>query len=181
MVDRFTKYFSVEPMIIDKSMDKAEVFTTFMNVFEGKDFGKGLYRVHYKNEIDKWNGIISEMYPNYTNGFYCFSYDWLGRHFAVDSKSGHIIMFEPGTADILEIPCDFIEFHEEEIPNYTDACLALEFFKTWRAYNNSYIEHNKCVSYKIPLFLGGADEISNLEISDMEVYWFICTAALNKR
>lgn len=35
------------------------------------------------------------------------------------------------------------------------------------------IPHDKCVGYKVPLFLNGEDNISNLELSDIEVYWGI--------
>ena len=29
----------------------------------------------------------------------------------------------------------------------------------------------ECGGYRIPLFLGGADSLENMEVSDMEVYW----------
>lgn len=40
------------------------------------------------------------------------------------------------------------------------------------------IEYGRCAGYVIPLFLGGADDITNLEDSDMEVYWNIMTQIL---
>ncbi|CAE6797130.1 hypothetical protein R75461_05007 [Paraburkholderia nemoris] len=30
---------------------------------------------------------------------------------------------------------------------------------------------SQCVGYKRPLFLGGADELHNLELTDLDVYW----------
>ena len=85
-------------------------------------------------------------------------------------------MFEIGTADVLKIPCNFVEFHNQEIPLYNEACLASKFFNEWKETHKQTLEHNKCAGYKIPLFLGGKDEVSNLELSDMEVYWFICSS-----
>ncbi|WP_434798222.1 T6SS immunity protein Tdi1 domain-containing protein [Terrisporobacter vanillatitrophus] len=36
------------------------------------------------------------------------------------------------------------------------------------------------MGYKVPLFLGGEDDISNLEEIDMEVYWSV-TGQLNSQ
>ena len=47
-------------------------------------------------------------------------------------------------------------------------------------YNSDEIGLEDCVGYKIPLFLGGNDEISNLEITDMEIYWGICGQLITK-
>lgn len=54
---------------------------------------------------------------------------------------------------------------------YHDACLASSFYKQWKENNkNKDIQNGQCVGYKIPLFLGGTDDISNLELSDVDVY-----------
>jgi hypothetical protein len=45
--------------------------------------------------------------------------------------------------------------------------------------NTQPLDHNKCVGYKVPLFLGGEDEISNLDELDMEVYWSIIGQLMN--
>ncbi|MEU0792390.1 T6SS immunity protein Tdi1 domain-containing protein [Amycolatopsis sp. NPDC005961] len=31
-----------------------------------------------------------------------------------------------------------------------------------------------CAGYQVPLFLGGADVVENLEEFDLEVYWSLC-------
>ena len=61
-----------------------------------------------------------------------------------------------------------------------DACLASEFFNEWFEANGNFVlPHNKCVGYKVPLFLNGEDDIENLEVSDMEVYWEIMMPLMN--
>lgn len=150
----------------------------FMTKFQGETFKNDLYRVHNLNEIVKWNDIVTEAFPYFKNKIFCFSYDWLGRQFALDftrvfEGEPMILMFEPGTGDALEIPSTFLSFHEEELNEFQDAALAVEFFNEWKKENTQPLDHNKCVGYKVPLFLGGEDEITNLDISDMEVYWGI--------
>ena len=89
-------------------------------------------------------------------------------------------MFEPGTGEALEIPCDIISFHNEELVDYRDAALASDFFKKWIESRGERPEYGQCVSYKRPLFLGGNDEISNLEIGNVDVYWHIMGQLIRK-
>ena len=66
---------------------------------------------------------------------------------------------------------NFTDFHNVEIPEYHDACLASEFFSEWYEENgHNTLPYDKCVGYKVPLFLNGNDELNNLEVSDMEVF-----------
>ena len=73
-----------------------------------------------------------------------------------------------------------VEFLEKEIPLYTDACLAEKFFEEWSEFSKIKLQYGRCAGYKIPLFLGGADEKENLEDSDMEVYWEIITQVIKQ-
>jgi len=149
---------------------------TFMKEFQGQSFKKGLYRIHKISELDKWNNIVLDSFPSYRNKIFCFSYDWLGRQFVLDftrilEGEPMILMLEPGTGEAFEIPLTFLSFHEEELVEYPDAALAIDFFNEWNKENNKPLEHHNCIGYKVPLFLGGQDATSNLEESDMEVYW----------
>ncbi len=146
----------------------------FLRVYSGYSFKKGLYRIHNINDIGKWTKIVEESFPRYKGLITVFGYDWLGRQFAQNNQSGKILLFEPGTGEVLNTEADFIAFHDEEIAEYSDASLASDFFDEWyESENGCDIPHNKCVGYKVPLFLNGEDDLSNLEISDMEVYWGI--------
>lgn len=182
MFVNFESHFDVK--IGDGEKSKCDELADFRSKYQGMSFGNGVYRVFDDTNVDKWKRIITEGYPDFENCFEPFAYDWMGRCFAVNlrnGKMGNVLMFEIGTADVLEIPCNFMSFHEEEIPLYHDSCLASSFFNEWRINNNNDLQNDKCVGYKIPLFLGGTDTVDNLEVSDMEVYWHICSAAKNKK
>lgn len=182
MFDNFENFFNLS--VKDNRDVTTDEISVFRKKYHGMSFGNGIYRVFNDNDIEKWKKIITEGYPDFENCFEPFAYDWLGRCFAIDLRNDakdKILMFEIGTADVLEIPCSFIGFHEEEIPLYPDACLASNFFNEWREENGIDLRPDKCAGYKIPLFLGGNDTAENLEISDMEVYWYICSSAKNKR
>lgn len=179
MIENFYSFFN-ERNGIEYSGD---LYNDFINQLGGKSFGNGLFSSFSKMEINKWTDIVYEAFPNFKGLFTLFGYDWLGRCFGVDLRRntyGNILMFEIGTDDVLEIPCTFESFLNVEIPMYTDACLAMNFFNEWMIVFGKTIEHGRCAGYKIPLFLGGEDSVDNLEDNDMEVYWSVITQIKNR-
>ena len=58
--------------------------------------------------------------------------------------------------------------------------MAANFFSEWYEASDYYeLPHNKCVGYKVPLFLNGEDVLDNLEVSDIEVCWEIMEPLIN--
>lgn len=83
------------------------------------------------------------------------------------------MLFEIGTGEVLVIESNFLDFINIELPQNHNACLAYSFYQDWLKNGGEAVNYGQCIGYKIPLFLGGKDEISNLEISDMDVYWTV--------
>lgn len=157
-------------------------FRDFVLQLGGKTFGNGLFRSFSKENLEAWTGNVNEAYPEFEGKFILFGYDWLGRCFGIDLRKksrGNVLMFEIGAAEIFEIPCSFLEFLNEEIPEYSDECLAEEYFHQWTESSGKTLEYGRCAGYRIPLFLGGEDALDNLEDSDMDVYWSVLTQVKN--
>lgn len=169
--------------LADKIDYSGNLYEDFLLYLGGRRFGNGLFNSFSRDNINKWTEIVNAAYPTFKNSFKLFGYDWLGRCFGIDLRKntyGNILMFEIGTNDILEIPCSFESFLNEEIILYSDACLAETFFNEWMQFSKEAILYGRCAGYKIPLFLGGEDTLENLENCDMEVYWSIITQIKNK-
>jgi hypothetical protein len=151
----------------------------FMLQYSGCSFAGGLYRVHAVAEVDRWTQICVEAFPEFAHRILCFSSSWLGDQFALDrqrTEKGEyqILLFEVGTGSVLEIPATFISFHETALTEDQDAILLASLFKAWIAGGGVAPRVDQCVSYKIPPFLGGnLEDVTNLEVMDMEVYWSI--------
>jgi len=180
--DKFNSNFSKDKKINNETESsfifpiQVDGLNEFFLNHSGCSFNQGLYRVHSYSDIDKWNNIVKDAFPEFSDRIYCFAYDWLGRQFSLDKARVElgeplILMLEPGTGEVLEIPVNFIQFHEVEIIDYTNEVLAVEFFKEWLIGGKDTPKNYQCVGYKKPLFLGGSDVVDNLEISDLEVYW----------
>ena len=178
MLDAFLNYFGENI----KLNPTGSLYEDFINQLGGKSFGNGLFRSFSNENIEKWTTIVTEAYPEAQGQFKLFGFDWLGRCFGVSlrkNESEKIFMFEIGTGEVLGIPCSLENFLNEEIPLYADDCLAASFFDEWMTVNEEAIAYENCVGYIVPLFLGGDDEIDNLEETDMEVYWGITAQIVN--
>lgn len=189
MLERFTERFNVtfpggvpDGSIIWPGDGKTEPsgYRSLMAKFGGATFDHGLYRLLRPEAVTHWTDVVSDAFPEYRQRIVCFGYDWLGRQFAVDSGrrdrgEALVLMLEPGTGEALEIPATLQEFHDVELVEYSDAALAADFFRRWQqAKRYPDVDRQQCAGYKVPLFLGGKDNESNLELIDVEVYWMIC-------
>jgi hypothetical protein len=178
--DRFTANYRVSerasgsPIAGEGLPAAAELFTRF----GGCTFDDGLYRIHTPPSSIMASDYVAEAFPDFRARASCFGFDWLGRQFSLDAQRGspsdpEILMFEPGTGEVLQIPTPFSLFHDHELVDYRDAALAAQFFAAWRAGADSSLGFDQCVGYKVPLFLSGKDVVNNLEVIDLDVYWTV--------
>ncbi len=166
--EKFLKFFGEKKVTVEG----AENVATFTETFSGKEFGNGVFKVFKKEEAEKWNGVVKEMFPDFEEKFLLFGYDWLGRFYATDATESIILVFDPSTNDIMDLENQFDFFVNKTLLKNANDILALKLYKKYLKNNNKPSFAN-CVGYKVPLFLGGEDVLENFEETDMEVYWSI--------
>ncbi|SCY74918.1 T6SS immunity protein Tdi1 domain-containing protein [Butyrivibrio sp. INlla14] len=172
-MEKFFKHFKVESEFVLSG----DLYSDIINQLGGMELGNGIIRIIKEADLKKWNSIIDDAFPFFKNMYKLFAYDWLGRFFAVDLRNCNqpkILMFEIGTHDVLGIPSTLEQFFDNEVVESSDACLASDFFKEYLL-KFEKPGYYRCAGYKVPLFGGGEDTISNLEDSDIDVYWSIMT------
>lgn len=175
MLERFLRTF---PPAGETAPISQPTLTGLHDRLGGAVFGGGLLRVHTVDSARAADACVVAGFSEFVGRVQCFAFDWLGRQFSLDPTRGEqndpgILMFEPGTAEALEVPATFSTFFDEELVDYADAALASEFFSEWLEAGGKVPAFNECVGYRTPLFLGGADTISNLEIIEMDIYWHL--------
>jgi hypothetical protein len=155
-------------------------YAELVEQFAGCSFDLGLYRIHDASSGPVAASAISEAFPDFARRAVPFAFDWLGRQFALDRErmvgdDPQVLLLEPGTGQVLEIPSGLVDFHDKELVDFRDAALAATFFAGWCAREPTSVPlaREQCVGYRVPLFLGGADTVDNLEVIDWEVYWSI--------
>ena len=144
--------------------------------FGGASFNGGLYRVIRGSDIGTWNARVSVGFPVFAERITCFGYDWLGRAFAADAQpreQGGVLMFEPGTGEVFDVPTDVLSFHDVELIKHSDRALASSAHKEWLAAGGAIPAYAECIGYRVPLFLNGSDTFENMELSDLDVYWHL--------
>jgi hypothetical protein len=150
----------------------------FFEEFGGASFKGGLYRIIHPSDAGSWRERIALAFPDFAQRSTCFGYDWLGRAFALDSVRSDdgkpaVLLLEPGMDEVLEVPANLATFHNKILLEEHDAALASSFYEVWIASGGVAPTYDQCVGYKKPCFLGGVDDIENLELGDLDVYWHI--------
>lgn len=141
----------------------------------GCSFGKGIYKIHSPKSSAKWRDIIEEYFPAYTGKITPFGFDWMGRQFClVDGRDEPIFMFDCSTHEDFYVQQDLEKFHNYDLTEDREDTLSESTFeRILKLLGQKEVQYNDCLGYKIPLFLGGKDDISNYENIDMDVYWTI--------
>jgi hypothetical protein len=190
MYDIFRSYFPVDYRVASENMPdfdaKGDCYGLLELILEfgGCSFDKALYRVMTPSSTSEWNKTIEYAFPDFYGRVQCFGFDWLGRIFALDSgrlEEGYsgVVMFEPGTGQVLEIPCNIVTFHNQELVEYSEEALAVSFRFQWLV-RGAAPSYEECIGYRTPLFLGGKDVVDNLEISNLDVYWTLTAQLIRK-
>ncbi len=153
----------------------------------GSCLNGGLYRVHTAPGAARWAELAWDELPAFRGRAWPFGVDWLGRQFAVDrdrlGPDGQLcLLLERGTGEVLELPYTVTGLHTDALVDQADAALAVTFYEAWRRETGDArpLLASECVGYRLPLFLGGADEVANLERSAMEVYWSLASQLRHK-
>jgi hypothetical protein len=144
--------------------------------FAGATFGDGMYRLYEPSEIVKWTTVATDVFPDLNGRIVCFGMNWLGYQFALDVQRDEegeplVMMLDPGSGEAVEIPATFVGFHEQIVMDHTDAILGSDLFEEWRAEGHQPPGAGWCAGCRVQIFLGGADDVSNLELMEAEDYW----------
>lgn len=139
----------------------------------GATFDEGLFRIHNIGSFYYWTRLVFEYFKKYKGKSYVFGFDWMGRQFALTEKtnSSVILMLDPATAEVFELEASMEEFFNIDLVEGKEDLLEEKKFLTFKNKTIDSLRFNHCIGFVKPLFLGGKDEVANLEDSDMELYW----------
>lgn len=160
-----------------EDVDCPDIVRELFKTYGRSTFDHGLYRIHDAASSAVATQAAQYAYAHFRIPLTCFGFDWLGRQFALDPRRGiahdpEVLLLEPGTGEALEVPVPYSAFHDYALTQYRESCVLPDFFDAWRSEVGHHdLAFDNCVGYKTPLFLGGLDETSNLEVIDTEVYW----------
>jgi hypothetical protein len=157
----------------------------FFKKYGGASFQNGLYRIMQPADLPRWQERIALAFPEFEDRVVCFGYDWAGSVFTLDIErleegQAGVLLFEPGTGEVLRISSNLSTFHNNGLIEFGEAALGICFYEAWRGTGGESPTYDYCIGYRVPLFLGGADNIANLEYFDIDVYWHIMGQLIQK-
>lgn len=164
----FLECFGEKPIEIS---DEKDPYNAFIDHFEGRSFGGGVFKVVERADIPKWKeDILGLCLRRSEDGFRLFGYNWLGQFFAIDDQEGkgHVIIIDTDTTAYTDM--GFLEYLNDELPENPERSLHVTQYGEWVA-SHGPVDPGECVGYKVPFFLGGDDSPDNMEVIDMDVYW----------
>lgn len=141
----------------------------------GVSINNGLYRIHSYSSSEYWSDILQRFFAQIKKPVLPFGYDWLGRQYAVVNGIDNVLlMFDPSTIECYQISGNVVDFHNTDLVTDREETVSESSFNgALEKIKASELYVDQCIGYKVPLFLGGSDDASNYEISDMRVYWDI--------
>jgi hypothetical protein len=171
------------PSAIKKRVDEDYLF--ILDRLGGKTFNDGIFRVYRGDQVVEATKTITSMFAAVKITAIAFGYDWLGRQFVVDSSEMNdgkptVVCLEPGVPNSYCTDKPIVPFFNEDLVTMADAALSESLFKKWRKKHKKPIAPDECVGYKTPLFLGGEDNLDNMELTDLDVYLTLCAKLWNK-
>jgi hypothetical protein len=162
--------------ILEKLEAHATGIQDFFRKYNGATFNQGLYRLVALDQLRKLTGLAEAMHPELKGKIVVFGTDWRGQFYALDARRQdngqyQVILLDPATKEILNVPATFASFHHEEIVEYPEDALQTTLYQQWLDAQQVAPQAHECVGYIKPLVLSGQDDMANQEITDLEVYW----------
>lgn len=143
-------------------------------------YGAGLLRFLIPGGTPPWDAWLSsggwgDDWGAWGIRYFVFGYDWQARLLAFDFQRFEdgeplVSMLDTATGKAMNSRSNFQKLIDFDIPTHYSRLLDEENLQNWIAKTGSGPLPHECVGFKVPLFLGGADEVENTEICDIDVY-----------
>ena len=153
-------------------------FTKFVRATTRTSFNDGALRFLPPGRLRDWNGPAGwrAAWPQWADRLAVFATDWSGRQFGFDlgqsvGKEPQIAMLDMADGELMELTgASFSLFIGTEVVTHQDEVILASRYRRWLQDTHLAPSETECVGYVEPLFLGGADEFGNMNVTDMDVY-----------
>lgn len=171
----FLKYWGLD------STKKCDSIGDLRNLLGSRPIGGGVFFVFDENDTDDLRNGIAKLFPCVPESFLPIGRDWPGRMFIDLGHERKVLLLDPCTGEIYEIPYSIEDFFNIVLTEELNAALEYERFNSWKRTGGG-LKQGECVGYKIPLVLGGSDDAANQEVCDFKVHWdFLQEITINTR
>jgi hypothetical protein len=199
VLTEFTRFLDTyppkEPLGIDRTQLEAFFpsgrrpagIVDFLGELGGASFANGAYVLYTFDEMQRFSSYAWNTFAELKGQALCFGRSWIGDQFAVhlrelDETSGEplVVMAGCGSGASKTSVFDFRSFHNEALVDEPDELLFASMYDQWCNANGPIVDRTKCASWKVPLVLGGKNEVDNLDLADVDVHLAITGQIIEK-
>ena len=145
---------------------------SIIEIAQGKIYERGLFRIYNFKNILRRTQKGKEYFSSERSDYYCFGCDWTGRQFAVNYDNSHIFMLDHSINEFSHLKSTLEIFFCDFLVNMkNDVLLGTEFINIMDHLKIDQLVENQVLGFKVPLFLGGKDQLDNYIISDLDMDW----------
>jgi hypothetical protein len=171
-----TKYQLTKPIAGDRPLMRDPLAKRGMEELKVGVYNNGIYTIISREEANTLLPLVESVFTGVSGNVDLFAVDWMGRIFATDAatpdENGSLVVICLDLAGPTGFYTDanFENFHNHIMVNRQESIFEMKQYREWMKSNSPPGDGVSCVGYKIPLFMGGKDEVENLELSDRSVY-----------
>ena len=168
---RLTKPLAGDPPTLNDSLAATGILGLALGVYND-----GTYTLLARTEAASLTDLAASVFPVAAGNIAVFAADWMGRLFATDKGeldrggSATVVCFDLAEPSSFTTDANFDDFHNLVAVEQMDDLLNMYQYREWIESGPSPADGERCIGYKVPLFLGGEDAVSNMEVSDRSVY-----------
>lgn len=148
----------------------------FLEAFSGSSFNGGQFRVVQASQIVAWEQRLAGAFPAHARQVVCFGYNWRNLVFALhktERVGGRpaVCLFDVDYGEASLTAMTLRSLCNEHMVKSPESLLDSALYQEWIESGGEVPRHDQCVGHRIPTFLGGADELSNLGVCGIDVHW----------
>jgi hypothetical protein len=136
----------------------------------------GAYGLLTAETAQKLTPVCLEFFPTFRGAVIVFARDWLSNLYGADfsriqANKPIVVVFDINSGEAFNTHLDIHQFHETVALDDPQMCFDVDLYQEWCQEQAPLTLITRCVGYTIPLALGGADDLTNMAETDLEVYW----------
>ncbi|MDI9889367.1 DUF1851 domain-containing protein [Streptomyces sp. HNM0645] len=176
LVRRFPETGAVEPG--EREHHVPAPLAAVFGRMAGRTLAEGFLRFHTPASAHESYALCARLIVGLEGRFFPFAFDWNGRELLFDIRDPEVrprymIMVDPEEGEHYTTDLGLDDFF---VAVTDEDALAFAYFDEWRKANPGAgpVGFDQVVGYKVPLSLGGADDVANLELTGRQVYVELC-------
>jgi hypothetical protein len=156
----------------------------------GRSFDEGMLRFHDAQTGPNYRELVFAGFPELgkiDRKADVLAFDWNGKQYLTAKVPGErdvqVLVADLGAGELSRL-ASVAQFAAvlklDNVGEFFDVGL----FNDWKQQvgePDAQLGFSDCVEYQVPLYLGGADDVSNLQLGDMDVSWTIGVQIMNQK